>query len=162
MTAGMNQELYFFLNSILMGIFLTFLYDVLRILRRMIPHRGLGIAIEDAIYWVISAIMIFKMMYEKNNGAIRGFSIVGIGIGMLLYTGGVSKFLVKYMTKLFQLIGKALFKVLYILSTPLRFVGRKVYKMLGIGKKKAGKTQNFFLKRLKKAWKEVRISLKSK
>ena len=42
--AGENE---FLLHALLMGIFITFLYDLLRIFRRVVPHNGFFVSMED-------------------------------------------------------------------------------------------------------------------
>lgn len=62
------QEADFFAVSIVSGCLLVFLYDVLRVLRRLLPHGTILIAVEDIIYWMVCAFFIFAMLYQKNDG----------------------------------------------------------------------------------------------
>ena len=60
-------------------------YDVIRIFRRLIPHGTAAVAVEDILYWFICGVSIFRMLYLENSGAIRGFAIAAVVLGMLLY-----------------------------------------------------------------------------
>ena len=83
------------LKAFATGVFLILVYDLLRILRRLIPH-GVGIiALEDLLFWTGSAIIIFYMLYQENDGYLRGFSIGGVVAGMVLYSGILSRYVVK-------------------------------------------------------------------
>ncbi len=123
------QEADFFAVSVISGCLMVFLYDVLRVFRRLTKHGTLWIALEDIVYWMISALLIFAMLYRKNDGLIRGFAIGGIVIGMLFYNHFISPrvvkgvvWLVKKMIRLFSFPLRLLKK---ILRRPAAFVGRK-------------------------------------
>ena len=63
-----------FLHSLLCGGFLLAVYDGIRIFR-----------LFDLFYWVFDALFIFHMLYRENSGAVRGYAIVGVLLGMLAY-----------------------------------------------------------------------------
>jgi len=84
MSQGIILELYFFVRALFLGVLLALCYDLIRLFRRLIPHGKAAVAGEDAAYWLACGILIFRMMYEVNSGAIRGFAIAAIVIGMLL------------------------------------------------------------------------------
>ncbi len=78
----MRQEAVFFGASILTGIFLVWSYDLFRIFRRIVPHHMIAVSVEDLVYWIAVSLVIFGMIFEKNNGALRGYSFVGILLGV--------------------------------------------------------------------------------
>lgn len=162
MSHGINQELFFFLKSILTGVLAAFIYDIVRIIRRIIKHGQIMIAVEDGVYWVLCAIFMFVMIYTENDGSVRGFAVIGIILGMVVYHGTVSKWIIRYISLLIHEILKILFKLLYVLLTPIRFIMKRFFKVYKSASKKAGKTSNNFTKALKKKLKEVRMYLKSK
>ena len=61
------------------------LYDIIRLFRRLIPHNTAAVAVEDILYWLVCGFLIFRMLYVENSGAIRGFAIAAVVLGMLLY-----------------------------------------------------------------------------
>lgn len=81
----MNHELLLFFCALWMGICLLFCYDWLRILRLIIPHSPTIVAVTDLLYWIGSGIYIFAVMYQKNDGIIRSYAVLGIILGMALY-----------------------------------------------------------------------------
>jgi hypothetical protein len=87
-------------------------------------------------------------MYKENNGIIRGFSVMGMAIGMVLYHYILSEFLVNFVTKFI----KTLFRPFGI---AFGWVKRFVLYLQSIGKK----IVNFLIKRLKKTGKSVKITL---
>ena len=48
----MASENEFLLHAFLMGIYITFVYDILRIFRRVIPHKDLMVSLEDLVFWI--------------------------------------------------------------------------------------------------------------
>ena len=79
------------------------LYDILRLWRRLIHHNTFAVAVEDVLYWLVCGVLIFRMLYLENSGAVRGFAIVAVVLGMLLYLQ-FEKFLNKIRKKLKNLV----------------------------------------------------------
>lgn len=151
MNEAITVELQFFLISILWGAVILLVYDILRIFRRLIPHNGLFLALEDLIFWVLSSVFIFAMIYTMNNGTIRGFSVMGMGIGMILYHFIFSELIVIWITK-----------ALLLLLSPIRFVLSRIKRVFRFIGAKIKKVSDSVLSRLKKSVKSVRIALNAK
>lgn len=120
----MNENI-FLMHSLLMGIFITFVYDLLRIFRRVVPHARLFVSLEDLAFWVYCGAEVFLLMYRESNGTLRWFAVLGALAGMFFYKKIVSPPLVKYTS---LLLGKALEilgRILKWLCRPLCFAGRK-------------------------------------
>lgn len=151
MNEAITVELQFFLISILWGVLIILTYDILRILRRLIPHNAIVLAIEDIIFWVLASLFIFAMIYTMNNGTIRGFSVMGMGIGMTLYHFIFSELFVKWMTKAFLLLLRPICILISRIKRVLKFVVSKLKKVF---------SKLYF--QLKKTVKSVRITLNKK
>lgn len=146
MNKAITIELQFFLISVLWGVILLFAYDLLRIIRRVLKHNSFFLAIEDLIFWVVSSVFIFAMMYRENNGIIRGFSIMGMMIGMVLYHYGISEWFVTSVTKL-----------IYILMRPFAIIINRIKKVILFVLKKFEKLVKLISVRLKKLHKSSKI-----
>ena len=57
------QENLFLFYSVIMGIYITFLYDLLRIGRRVITHNGFWVSVEDLAFWIYCAMKVFYLMH---------------------------------------------------------------------------------------------------
>ncbi|MCI8992651.1 MAG: spore cortex biosynthesis protein YabQ [Eubacterium sp.] len=90
MSGKIIEELVFLGNCVVIGAILIAIYDVLRIWRLVCRHGTIWTAIEDFLYWCMTAVVIFRFLCEKNNGIMRGFAIGGILIGMFLVNTWVS------------------------------------------------------------------------
>lgn len=82
MSVVVRQEILFFTFSILTGILLLWVYDVLRIFRRILPHKGVLVSLEDFFYWCGASLVIFSMIFKENDGVLRGYAFVGILVGV--------------------------------------------------------------------------------
>ena len=81
----MVSENEFLLHSLIMGVFLLFVYDILRIIRRVIPHDGFWVSVEDLVFWLYCGGEVFLLMYRESNGTLRWFAVIGAMTGMFLY-----------------------------------------------------------------------------
>lgn len=140
------------LKAFATGVILMLVYDLLRIVRKLLPHGIFLISLEDFLFWTASAVVIFAMLFRENDGYLRAFSIGGVILGMAVYALTVSRFVVKgavfLLEKLFYLLFRPIVCLLRLLRRPAGAVKRKIRKILRFSKK-----------RLKKMWKAVKISL---
>lgn len=134
------------------GVILIFVYDLLRIIRRLVPHGTWLVSMEDFLFWAGSAVTIFAMLYRENDGYLRGFSIGGVVLGMLLYSALLSRFVIKGSVFVLE-------KVLYVVFRPIVLFWKLLMKPVRACGKKGGKVVRFLKKRLKNIWKTVKIGL---
>ena len=78
-------------SSFFLGIILLMSYDLLRLFRLLIPHGPLWIGLEDFAYWIYCAVMTFLLLFYENSGVLRGYVIIGVFSGMILYDRIVSQ-----------------------------------------------------------------------
>ena len=71
MILSLNEQARLFLCITLAGALIAAVYDGLRIFRKMIPHNMLLIQLEDALYWLSMAFLLFLCFYSKIIGEIR-------------------------------------------------------------------------------------------
>ena len=93
------SEAHFYLSSFLWGMALVAIYDVFRIFRRIVRHKKLLMAIEDFIFWMVAACLVFRMIYQYNNGIIRFPGMVILFAGMILYHYAISNPFVHFLNK---------------------------------------------------------------
>lgn len=155
MSDMISLELQFFLASLVWGVLLLLAYDGLRIIRKIVSHSAFFIAVEDVVFWSISGVLIFIMMYERNNGTIRGFSIAAIVIGMILYHYLVSEYIVKLISSFLHIILSFIGNILKVIFKPVR-IG------MGFSNKFTKKLKKTIAKQLKKIVRTVKITLTRK
>ncbi len=138
----MAEESQFMLYALLMGAFITFVYDLLRVFRRVISHNGFWVSVEDLAFWGFCAVEVFLLMYHVSNGNLRWFAVLGALVGMVLYSKLIGRFLVKYLSLL-------LGKIFAVIAKGFQFLFRPVKKTAGFACGLAGKTTNQFFTFLK-------------
>ena len=133
----------FLLHALCMGAFITFLYDCLRILRRVLPHGGFLVSLEDLVFWIYCAEQVFLLMYRESNGTLRWFAVLGALFSPLF---------VKYISVLLSRVLSLAGKVLKWMLRPFSYAGRKTGSALG----KAG---GRFRRRMKKIRRAIKMRL---
>ena len=140
-----GNEAILFVTSVFCGMGLVFVYDVLRIIRRIIPHGNVWIGIEDVCYWIFCTIHVFLLLYLKNDGRMRGYCFLGILLGGLFYAFAISRGIMKIVVPILNRIIKLVGKVLGIAGKPFIKIGKKIF--------------SFVRKQLKKMYKAIRMGL---
>lgn len=120
----MSEENVFLLYAFASGIYITFIYDILRILRRVVPHKGLLVSLEDLVFWIFCAVHIFQLMHRESNGSLRWFAVMGALMGMLLYKKTVSGLLVKYVSLILCRVRDLLCRILGLCLRPAARAGQ--------------------------------------
>ena len=111
-----TAPLMFFLSSILLGIGLLGIYDILRAFRAVIQHGLFFTAVEDILYFMFVAVISFWFLCTYNHGELRGFFFIGIFIGMFLYYIKISSYVISWLIYFFSRITN-IFKIIYEIIT---------------------------------------------
>lgn len=115
--------------SVFFGICILLYYDCFRVFRTLIVHKDSFVAIEDFIFWITVSITMFSMFYYYNNGEIRFYCILGMGVGMILYSICFSELFMKGNEILFKFLKKFLRKskkrVIIVYAKMKQFYNRK-------------------------------------
>ncbi len=144
----LQWELSTVLSSVFLGMVAAFIYDCIRVVRRIIRHKKVWtIAVEDIIYWVCMSFLAFSATYNLSNGAVRGFMVVTAILGALLYKAVLGKYYVKYMTKLINFLLKPLKKIYGLISIKLGHLKELRKKRRPKPSKKKGGIKSWYLNR---------------
>lgn len=149
----MNKEITgdvaFFLAAMLLGAVAALVYDLLRVWRRFRPQTLFAVSLQDFCYWFLFGLAGFRLIYSYNDGTLRAFTFLGIGVGACLYILTLGRFFVNYGLKLLLFITFPLRKGLHFLKKQGKLIVR------GLGKRSAnqkhhGRTDAHGKKRRKK------------
>ena len=151
-SAGIYEELALLSCFFLIGVFLAASYDVLRILRGIIPHGTFLINLEDLIYWIYVAVVVFVELYDKNDGRLRGYVFGGLLAGMVIYACSFGRICVPCIIRVLR-------RVLGVLLRPVHRAAAFLHIKKKKGQEFCGKAWTCQKKRLKKLWKMVKMSL---
>ena len=98
------------------GAFVTIVYDVIRIFRRLITHGNFLIGVEDFFFWMWAALWIFSVLYRENDGNLRMYTLISMAAGMILYNQTFSGPLVGIFGKVIKKLKKAASKIIIKLT----------------------------------------------
>ena len=112
--------------SLLSGIITGVFFDVYRLIRGFEnPNRFLT-AIQDLLFWTLTAIVVFIFLMYTNEGYLNFYVYVCLIIGVYLYLKLLSKTFIKLQYKSLKFNGK-MFRV--VLNTILYPMNLLIYKL---------------------------------
>ncbi len=123
-----HSQLYLFLIFITNGIIIGLLFDSFRILRKAIKTSDFITYIEDALFWILTGLIILYSIFVHNNGEIRLFMFIAILIGLVLYIIFVSKFILKISLSIINIIKKIFLSIFHIVEIPFKAIGKLLKK----------------------------------
>lgn len=91
--SGVYAELRLLLHSFFLGFLLRMAYNLLLIFRLFFRHKRFWISLEDMIFWIWGACVMFGLLFTENNGTPRLYSTAGVLCGMALCHIGPSRML---------------------------------------------------------------------
>ena len=112
------------------GALITVVYDMLRIFRRVIAHGNVWIGIEDFVFWIWTALWTFSVMYRENDGSLRMYTVVAMVLGMIVYHQTISEPLVRLLGSFFRKMFRFLIYPLKLLKIYIKFLGKKLKKLI--------------------------------
>jgi spore cortex biosynthesis protein YabQ len=138
-------QVYAFLCAAAGGMAIALLYDIFRIFRRTVRTGVLSAYVQDLLYWLIVAVIMFLTIYHSNDGELRAYLFLGTFLGVLLYALIFSKFVVESSMLIIGMAVK-LFKLVFsIVSYPIRLVLR----IFSVPAKKLSRKAAVFMRKLK-------------
>ena len=138
------METGFFLTSMVGGLIAAFLYDLLRISRKVVGPCDAVVNAQDALFMAVAAALVFAAAYLKNSGEVRWQGFIGFGLGGGLYALIVKNRILNLGTFLIGVLVSLGEKVIRILLFPFVLIFKAFKKPVnfvmwytGCGMKKA-------------------------
>ncbi len=125
-------EFTFFFFSLLAGVFLAVLYDIIRISRRVVKVGAPVVLSEDILFFILSAPLFFTVAYITNDGEVRLHGFLGALLGIMVYFWAVKNHFVNFGTAVLLWLIKAVLKVLEWILFPIRLVLRVLKKPIDV------------------------------
>lgn len=122
MYANNFEQLNSFFIFTLVGIIISILFDIFRVLRKTFKTPDVVTYIEDILFWIISGIIILGSIFLFNNGELRLYLFIGMSIGVLLYMLFISKYFIKINVYIISTIQKVINKILHIILKPIKII----------------------------------------
>ena len=118
MYANNLEQLISFIYFIIVGIVLSVIFDIFRILRRTIKTSDIITNMEDILFCVITGIIVLLSTFYFNDGQLRIYIFIGIILGITFYMIFISKYFIKINVAIINFIKK----ILYLLIKPFIFL----------------------------------------
>jgi spore cortex biosynthesis protein YabQ len=100
----MIREVTVFLSAMGSGAAAGFIYDLFRLKRRALKTKAFLIGLEDIVFWVITAVLMFITAYLSSEGEVRLYFLFAAFIGVLIYYWVFSKWVIQILTFLVKVI----------------------------------------------------------
>ena len=126
------SEVIFFVFSFAAGSICAFLYDLIRISRRIVAVNTSAVGIQDILFFASAAVLIFFAAYEKNKGELRLWGLLSGIWGAGLYFFLIRNRFVNLGTTAVKWLIKSGLWFVSIILFPFRLILRALKKPISI------------------------------
>lgn len=113
-------EFHIFLSTIYGGLVAGFIYDVYKTIRYFSKPRKFMTSLGDLLFWTLTASIFFIILIKNNWGEIRGYTILGFFLGILVYNKIFSRFIYPICLRIGRILKGFFAKLLSIVFYPFR------------------------------------------
>ena len=149
MEITVSNQLFIFISCVLCGVINGFVFDVFRIIRRLIRTSNVAAIIEDIIYWIIAAVVLFLFVLKLNSGELRFYQFIGVFLGTGIYFFTVSSFVIRTSVIILRFITRVVAVIFKIIMTPVMFVYKLIRRpfllVFSVGKKSGWRMKHRFI-----------------
>jgi spore cortex biosynthesis protein YabQ len=122
MSELVSLQAHVFLFSVAGGAVIAFVYDIFRIFRKTVKTKNTVIYIQDMLFWIIVALLMFTLVYISNEGELRSYIILGAGIGAVLYMLLLSKIVIGCSIFIIGVLAKIFRFIVVVVAFPIKIV----------------------------------------
>lgn len=108
-----------FIIFVIVGIIISFLFDIFRILRKVYKFSNMLIYMQDILFWLLTGIIILQAIFKFNSGDIRIFLFLGIFVGVFIYISLFSIYVIKIGSFILKLINRLIRKLINVFKVPI-------------------------------------------
>lgn len=101
-----QEQLLLFGGACLLGIPAAIALDILRVVRTVIPHHAIIVAIEDIMFCILCGFLLLCYTFAFARGEFRMFYAAGCLLGFVIYECAVGTFSLKCIRKLVGMFRK--------------------------------------------------------
>lgn len=141
-----TEQLKYFVIALAVGFFMGVLYEVFRLIRLISPRGKILCFICDVLFMSLASLVSFILTVVINTGIVRWYILLGEVVGFFIYMRTIGR----VSGAIFRLIRKVIAKILWIIFTPFRLLGRLCVKFFSKLMKKIKKFMKSLLKNRKR------------
>ena len=124
-----TNQAYLFLIFISNGVIIGILFDFFRILRKSFKTSDIITYIEDLLFWILTGFTILYFIFTFNNGEIRLFMFLAIGIGIIAYILLFSSYVIKINVTIIKFLKNIIIRTFSFISIPFKFIYKIIKKV---------------------------------
>lgn len=125
MSETVGQEFFYLFVALGSGLFIGFLFDCYRVLRRFLPLGWFLTQLADLIFWVFCAFFVFSMLFLSAGGEINLYTFFFLPLGFCLYLFKLSSTFQPFINSIFKQVSRLFsFFYLVIIHYPFLLVRR--------------------------------------
>ena len=113
------EQTQIFIVFVIVGIIISFLFDIFRILRKVYKFSNMLIYMQDILFWLLTGIIILQAIFKFNSGDIRIFLFLGIFVGVFIYISLFSIYVIKIGSFILKLINTLIRKLINVFKVPI-------------------------------------------
>jgi len=117
-----SAQSYIFLCTIVGGMAIALVYDIFRLFRKAVKTGSLITYIQDLLFWLIVALIMFLTIYYSNDGELRAYLFIGAFIGVILYALLFSRIIMGSSLFIIKTMAKVIKALIFIISYPVRLI----------------------------------------
>ena len=122
------EQLYSFFIFTILGLLIGVIFDIFRILRKTFKTTDIVTYIEDILFWFLTGILTLAFIFKFNNGELRLYIFIGLGIGIILNMLFISKYFIKINVCIINFIKKVLKFLFKPIISFVKFVKKILFK----------------------------------
>ena len=113
------EQTQIFIIFVIVGIIISFLFDIFRILRKVYKFSNMLIYMQDILFWLLTGIIILQAIFKFNSGDIRIFLFLGIFVGVFIYISLFSIYVIKIGSFILKLMNTLIRKLINVFKVPI-------------------------------------------
>lgn len=128
MIFDMDRQIAIFIFSLASGILIGILFDLYRIIRGNENPGNIVTAIEDLLFWILTAMIVFIFMMYTNYAYLSFNIFVYMIVGMIIHLKLLSGFFISIMGKVYDIFNICVRVSFYYIFYPFRIIFQKITK----------------------------------
>lgn len=128
MIFDMDRQIAIFIFSLASGIIIGILFDLYRIIRGNENPGNIVTAIEDLLFWILTAMIVFIFMMYTNYAYLSFNIFVYMIVGLIIHLKLLSGFFISIMGKIYDIFTICARVSFYYIFYPFRIIFQKITK----------------------------------
>ncbi len=124
------NQAYVFLATVYGGLVIGLFFDIYRMIRRIFRPGKFLTGVMDLIFWVIIALFSFFILFYINDGQVRLYSFLGIGLGWGLYILSISQLVMWIFDLIYKWVSKFLAWIFKLVKWPFNKISQGIGRFI--------------------------------